>query len=115
MRVLVDPGGRQPVVLLEHEVLTAFDVAVPAGADAAGVRAALRAAGTLVAVDGDLGGAHVHVRERWLRESAHAQGAGQGWDTAFAGMLAFASSRGWTDADAGTVRAHVVVLPATGS
>ena len=35
-------------------------------------------------------------------------GAGEGWDGRFASMLAFAASRGWTNASDGWVQAHVV-------
>ncbi len=34
--------------------------------------------------------------------------AGEGWDERFAAMLAFAATKGWTDASDGSVQGHVV-------
>ena len=109
MRIVLDPAAPQPVGLVDLDVLTAFDVAVPAGTTAAEVAAVLGGVGDLDPRGEDLAGAHVRVRLDWLRGTAHAGGAGPGWDERFDAMIAHARSKGWVDDAAGTVRAHVAV------
>ncbi|MEZ0491975.1 hypothetical protein AB2L28_06970 [Kineococcus sp. TBRC 1896] len=110
MRIAVDPTAAQPAELLDHDVVTSLDVTVPAGTSVSDLAAVLGPVGELDAEGDDVAAAHVRVAVSWLRDTAHAEGADAGWDERFEGMLAFAGQRGWVtgDADARTVRAHVV-------
>lgn len=110
MRIVLDPGAPQPAELVDLDDLTAFDVAVPAGTTPAEVGAVLGGVGELDPRGEDVADAHVRVRLDWLRETAHAGGAGPGWDGRFDAMVAYARSKDWVDERAGTVRAHVTVL-----
>ena len=109
MRIVLDPGAPQPAELVDLDVFTALDVAVPGGTTAREVGAVLGGVGELDAPGEDLAAAHVRVRLDWLRETAHAEGAGPGWDEQFDAMTAYARSKGWVDEEAGTVRAHVTL------
>ncbi|GAA0303353.1 hypothetical protein [Kineococcus aurantiacus] len=106
MRIAVDPSAAQPAELLDRDVFTAFDVAVPAGTTVSDLSAVLGSVGELDAQGEDVTAAHVRVSVAWLRETAHAEGADAGWDEQFEGMLAYAETKGWVAE--GTVRAHVV-------
>jgi hypothetical protein len=68
-------------------------------ADAAGAGPALEAAGAGRALDDE----HVLLEVDWL---AH-ESAGIADPDAFAGMLAYAGSKGWTTPDGRAVRAHL--------
>jgi hypothetical protein len=111
VRIAVDPTAAQPAELLDHDVFTSFDVAVPAGTSVRDLAAVLGPVGELDAPGDDVAAAHVRVSVAWLRRTAHAEGADAGWDAQFQGMLAFAQKQGWVAGDGPdrTVRAHVVV------
>lgn len=68
-------------------------------ADAAGAGAALEAAGAGRPLDDE----HVLLEVDWL---AH-QSAGVADPDAFGGMVAYATSKGWTTPDGSAVRAHL--------
>ncbi|WP_432498236.1 hypothetical protein [Kineococcus gypseus] len=89
------------VVAREAQDLTRLSVRVPALAPADAVDGALRDAGAgLLDPDGE----HAWLRLGWLR----AQGGDEaGWLQGFAGMVAHATSRGWTSEDGELVRAHL--------
>jgi hypothetical protein len=70
------------------------------GVDDAEAAEALRAAG-LGTIDGD----YVWVDADALRAAGDGS---SGWTAEFYGMLAYAKTRGWTDADSTRVRAHIV-------
>jgi hypothetical protein len=84
VRVVVTSDGPS---LVDPQVFTAFDAVVAGDPGVAG------------RLDGD----HLWVNVAWLREVA---GGDPEWDEKFAGMLAYAASKGWVDGE--TVRAHVV-------
>lgn len=108
MRIAVDPTAAQPAELLDRDVFTELDVAVPAGTTVADLSAVLGSVGRLDAEGEDVEAAHVRVDVGWLRATAHAEGADAAWDEQFEGMLAYAETRGWVQD--GTVRAHVVTV-----
>ena len=95
-----EPDGAR-VVAREVEDLTRLAVEVPAPAPADAVDGALRDAGAGV-LDAD--GEHAWLRLGWLRAQG---GDGAEWLQAFAGMVAHATSRGWTSEDGELVRAHL--------
>lgn len=97
MRLRVDPAGS--VSLEDAEDCAAFSIVGAApGTDAA--NDALRASGIDLTDDG----AHGYVDAATVTSLAAGQVADD-WPERFAGMVAYARSKGWTD-DAGRVRAH---------
>jgi hypothetical protein len=88
---LVDPGD-----------VTAFHVVCPPGLDGDELAARVREAGLgELAPDG-----HVYVPVDAIRR--YAQGhVDAGWEQDLAGMVAYATRKGWTDETGTRVRAHV--------
>lgn len=62
---------------------------------------ALEAAGAGLMPNGD----HAWIDPAWLIRSG--QALGSAWREQFDAMLAFARSKGWTDAQSGAIRGHV--------
>lgn len=88
--------------LVDAADCTKFHVEAPGG-DARAAGARLGEAGT---ADGAPEG-HVWVDVAWVRRQAEGQVPG-GWAADFDGMLAYATERGWLDADGRAIQAHVV-------
>lgn len=97
MIITVDPSAHPPVALSDAGTFTAFAVRSRAR-DAGALTSALRSSAA-----GSFDGHHAWIAPAWLRSVAPADPA---WAEGFAGMLAFAQSRGWID-DAGCIRAHI--------
>jgi hypothetical protein len=98
VRVDVASGS---AVLDEPENCRAFHVAA-SGGDPAAVAAALGLAGSAEGAPAD----HVWVGVDWVR----AQAAGrvpESWNGEFEGMLAYASTKGWLNADGSSIQAHI--------
>ncbi|NAZ87825.1 hypothetical protein GTR00_17235 [Kineococcus sp. T90] len=96
-----EEGGGARVAARGVEDLARLSATVAADAPADAVDGALRDAG---AGHLDAGGEHAWLRLSWLR----AQGPdAPGWLEGFAGMVSYATSRGWTSEDGTLVRAHV--------
>jgi hypothetical protein len=91
MKILIAPDA--PATLADPDDFRSFAVEATRGA-------ALGAAGR---PEGD---AHVFVDPAALRALPGARAEDPEWSRALDGMLAYAASKGWTDA-AGHVRAHV--------
>lgn len=108
MHVMVHPTGAR---LVEAEDVRAFDVVVDPRLDGAALAAALDGVGEHEPA-GEHPGGHVRVRLDWLRAQAAQQGLGAAWQQAFDGMVGYAASKGWVDAERTTVRGHVVAGPA---
>ena len=103
MFIAIDLTSAPPSVALhEPSDCKRFHVAVR-GEDEDGVRHALAdsGVGTVDAEDDD----HVWVSVDAVRRLAAGQVA-PGWDDEFAGMLAYAASKGWMNADGTSIRAH---------
>src|SRR5690606_34208926 len=90
--------------LEDPEDLTRFHVEAPS-AEPAWLAGALAGAGR---VDGAPEG-HVWVDTAWLRSQAAALDLPAGWPEGFEGMLGYARSKGWLDAEGAAIQAHVVV------
>lgn len=97
MIVHVHPDGE--VTLDDPDAFTAFSVAAP-GRGAAAAAAAI--GGASQARDAE----HVWVDLARLRGLGDAHG-GPDWREGCDGMIAYARSKGWTDDEAGLVRAHL--------
>lgn len=89
--------------LIDPENMKAFHVVVPPGmtSDALETSMARAELGTVLP-DGD----HVMVRVDALRRLAAGHVA-PGWEDDLAGMLRYATSKGWTDDSGELVRAHI--------
>ena len=86
------------VELLEADDFKRFHVAAPAGVD---VVAVLAEHGWGAAAEGD---------DVWINVDALTAGERSAeWTTGFEEMLAYAESKGWTDAERARIRAHVEV------
>ncbi|MDQ1074150.1 MULTISPECIES: flavin reductase family protein [Microbacterium] len=97
-----DPAG---VELVEADVFDRLHVEAEEGATRAQIDDALRRAR---AGSFDYGVAQPVIDSGWIRHHAHDDTA---WTTSFEAMLAFAQSRGWYSAEAGTIQAHVESRP----
>jgi hypothetical protein len=89
--------------LVEPENVTAFSVVVPDGLPHDDLAAGVRQAGLGELLPGDT---HVMVRVEAIRRFAAGR-VGDGWESDLAGMLAYATKKGWTDESGEHVRAHV--------
>ena len=87
------------VGLEEADVFTRFHVAADEGTGLDGVVAALAGHGHAAPDD------HVWIRVESLR--AWAEPTDADWDEGFSGMLAYASSKGWTDESGTHILAHI--------
>lgn len=99
MRIEITPTATE---IHEAEVLTSLSVVADAGTDLA---AGLGALGTV-----DAGGEHVWLDIDALRSAAAAtlpEETRAEWAEGYDGMIAYATSKGWTDATGRAVRAHV--------
>lgn len=90
------------VELLDPQDVTAFSVRCPADLDDAALAASAERAG----LGEVLGSGHVMVPVATIRRMAGDR-VGPGWDDDLAGMLAYATRKGWTSEDGSRVRAHI--------
>jgi hypothetical protein len=90
------------VELLDPQDMTAFSVRCPADLDDGTLAASAERAG----LGEVLGSGHVMVPVATIRRMAGDR-VGPGWDDDLAGMLAYATRKGWTSEDGSRVRAHI--------
>jgi hypothetical protein len=88
--------------LVNPSDVTAFHVTAPNGLEGEALAERVRAAGLgELTQDG-----HVFVPVEAIRRYAEGQ-VGAGWEQDLAGMIAYATRKGWTDETGTRVRAHV--------
>jgi hypothetical protein len=95
--------GPATVALSDEEDLTRFSVRVPDGTPAESIAGSLQAVGA-----GGLDGAQAAINVDWLRE--HTADRPAQWQGDFDKMLAYAASKGWMDAAATVVKAHIEIV-----
>jgi hypothetical protein len=101
MIIHVDPSvAPAAITLSEPSDFQGFKVVVPADADPQALTAALATLGRAEGTD------HVFVAPDAVSALAGETAADPAWAEGFAGMVGYATSKGWTDAD-GRIRAHV--------
>ena len=88
------------VSLVDEEDLTSFSVRVPSSYPRDQVASSLRTFGAGRLLDDE-----AEINVEWLRACTAEKSAE--WQTKFDGMLAYASTRGWMDAEGTTVMAHI--------
>lgn len=96
---IVDGAGVLRAELSDAEDFDRFLVEIPEACPAGDIDRALT----------DLGrrdGVHVYVSARVICELAGSLAQNSGWGLRLTGMIGYAASMGWTDAD-GNVRAHI--------
>ncbi|MGW4489654.1 hypothetical protein ACWEOE_38195 [Amycolatopsis sp. NPDC004368] len=98
MKVVISAQRRATVV--EVGELTSLSVERAEDVTEADVDSALRAAGAGTAADG-----HAWLTVAWLRGAGPADDPQ--WTEAFGKMIAYAASKGWTDPQRQSVRAHL--------
>lgn len=102
MFIQVDVAPERPVVTLEDpDDCTKFQLVVVGGPDLARVFGAL-----VDAAAGRLEADHAYITIDAVRRLAAGRVADD-WDERFAGMLAYAQSKGWIDDTANMIQAHI--------
>ena len=102
VRVDLEPDVAS-VALEEPENCKEFHVVLAGEGDAAAVASALEVAGVGKA---SARAGHVYVNVDAVRAMAAGR-VGAGWDEEFAGMLGYASSKGWLDETGSAIEAHI--------
>lgn len=102
MYIAIEPGQSAPTIVSLREVddLAHFSVRVSPGCSTEGVETALTSSGA-----GRLDGDEATINVDWLRQRTASHS--EQWQSDFAKMLDYASSKGWTDPARTVVRAHV--------
>lgn len=88
--------------LVEPQDVTAFHVVCPAGLDGDALAARVHEAGLGELLPDD----HLLIPLDAVRRYADGQ-VGPGWEQDLAGMVAYATRKGWTDESGTRVRAHI--------
>ena len=86
------------ITLVAPEDVKGFKLVAPAGLTGDALATALGEAGRLV-------GEHAWISPAWVRAASGLAGDAA-WEKGFAGMVAYATTKGWVD-DTGAIRAHI--------